>query len=248
MIDLTPLDVRNKRGDFKKLLRGYDPQEVDTFLDLVAERLDQLVMDNLRLRERTDNLQEQVQSQTGREKAVQEALVTAQELRSDIRGQAEREAELVLSQARTEARRLTAEAEAEAKATLRDAERRVESGNGALDELERRRMRFLKQFRQLLERELDVVQVEEERPPLDDRPIDMDLGGGRKAGEDAAREARAALESMDFQEVDESMARPPLDTPVDRLAAAYDGGDDDDGTLSLSLDETETDDEDSRRG
>ena len=25
MIDLTPLDVRNKRGDFKKLMRGYDP-------------------------------------------------------------------------------------------------------------------------------------------------------------------------------------------------------------------------------
>ena len=35
MIDLTPLDVRNKRGDFKKLLRGYDPQEVDVFLELV---------------------------------------------------------------------------------------------------------------------------------------------------------------------------------------------------------------------
>ena len=43
MIDLTPLDVRNKRGDFKKLLRGYDPQEVDVFLEIVAERLENLV-------------------------------------------------------------------------------------------------------------------------------------------------------------------------------------------------------------
>ena len=32
MIDLTPLDVRKKRGDFRKMLRGYDPQEVDSFL------------------------------------------------------------------------------------------------------------------------------------------------------------------------------------------------------------------------
>ncbi|MFH1765104.1 MAG: DivIVA domain-containing protein, partial [Gemmatimonadota bacterium] len=36
MIDLTPLDVRKKRGDFRRILRGYDPEEVDTFMDLVA--------------------------------------------------------------------------------------------------------------------------------------------------------------------------------------------------------------------
>ena len=29
MIELTPLDVRKKRGDFGKTLRGYDPEEVD---------------------------------------------------------------------------------------------------------------------------------------------------------------------------------------------------------------------------
>ncbi len=32
MIDLTPLDVRKKRGDFRRGLRGYDPEEVDHFL------------------------------------------------------------------------------------------------------------------------------------------------------------------------------------------------------------------------
>ena len=45
MIDLTPLDVRKKRGDFGKRLRGYDPQEVDTFLELVAERMEVLVQE-----------------------------------------------------------------------------------------------------------------------------------------------------------------------------------------------------------
>lgn len=43
MIHLTPLDVRKKQGDFRKILRGYDPEEVDTFLDLVAERMEVLV-------------------------------------------------------------------------------------------------------------------------------------------------------------------------------------------------------------
>ena len=30
MIDLTPLDVRKKHEDFKRILRGFDPQEVQT--------------------------------------------------------------------------------------------------------------------------------------------------------------------------------------------------------------------------
>ena len=36
MIDLTPLDVRKKKGDFTRTLRGYDTPTVDQFLDLVA--------------------------------------------------------------------------------------------------------------------------------------------------------------------------------------------------------------------
>ena len=175
MIDLTPLDVRNKRGDFKRILRGYDPQEVDVFLELVADRLEDLVREVMHLREQTGALQQQVSSQSGREHAVQEALVSAQELRKEIRGQAEREAELVLKEVEVEARRQRAEAEAEIRRMLRDAERKLEQAQDGLEEMERRRIRFLKAYRQLLEREIDVVQVEEERKPLEERPIELDL-------------------------------------------------------------------------
>ena len=40
MIDLTPLEVRKKKGDFRRGLRGYDPPQVDDFLDIVADRLE----------------------------------------------------------------------------------------------------------------------------------------------------------------------------------------------------------------
>ena len=176
MIDLTPLDVRNKRGDFKKLMRGYDPDEVDVFLEIVAERLEGLVRENMQMRDRTQTLQQQVTSQLGREQAVQDALVTAQELRADIKAQSQREAEHVLREAQIEARRIIAEAEAEVRTKLRGAERRFDGVNDTLLELERRRDRFLKEFRQLLERELDVVEVEEARQPLEQRAIDLDLG------------------------------------------------------------------------
>lgn len=218
MIDLTPLDVRNKRGDFKKLMRGYDPQEVDIFLELVAERLEMLTRENIALRERSQLLQQQVNSQTGREQAVQEALVTAQELRADIQGQAQRGAENILKEAETEGRRLIAEAEAEARTKLRSTERRMDQLADALQEIERRRNRFLKEFRQLLERELDVVEVEEGRKPLEERTIDLDLGGRRGVDSDAPTLERPVLDDL-----------PPADAPIDELAAAYEGGSDADG-------------------
>jgi DivIVA domain-containing protein len=178
MIDITPLDVRNKSGDFRKVLRGYDPQDVDAFLGLVAERMEELVKDTLTLRERADRLQEQVASQEGREKAVQNALVTAQELRDDIRTQAQAEAREIRERAEREAELLRREAEAEAEGIVGDARRLLEERRGALEELERKRLRFLKTFRALLEREMDMVEVEEGRTPLDDVAVELELGGG----------------------------------------------------------------------
>ena len=111
MIDLTPLDVRKKRGDFGKTLRGYDAEEVDTFLELVSERMEELVKENFQLSERTERLTEQVSAQEGREKAVQEALVTAQALREDVKQQALREAELTQREAQTAIDQTVADAE-----------------------------------------------------------------------------------------------------------------------------------------
>jgi len=222
MIDLTPLDVRNKRGDFRKLMRGYDPQEVDVFLEFVAERLEALTRENIALRERSHSLQQQVDAQSGREQAVHEALVTAQELRVDIRGQAQREAESLLKEAETEGRRVVAEAEAEARTKLRSSERRLDQIADALQEVERRRNRFLGEFRQLLERELDVVQVEEGRTPLEERTIYLELGsklGGKSVETPAKRDSDAPNHEIPVVDL-----RPPPDAPIDELATAYHSG------------------------
>ena len=233
MIDLTPLDVRNKRGDFKKLMRGYDPQEVDVFLEIAAERLEELVRENIVLRERSESLERQVGAQTGREQAIQEALVTAQELRADIHSQAQREADHLVKESETEARRLAAEAEANVRNLIRDAERRLELGRDVLEEMERRRTRFLKAFRQLLERELDVVDVEDERTPLEDRPIDLDLGGGRFSSS-AVEEVSAAMEAEESAdgEIEEAAAEPGAEEASEEAA-------DDAQALLLSLEADE---------
>ena len=152
MIDLTPLDVRKKAADFKKIMRGYDPQEVEDFLGLAAERLEQLVKENVTLTERCERLAQQVATHEGRETAVQEALVMAQKIRAEVREQAQREAEQIKEQAEAEGKRFAV-----------DAHRRLEESRRALADLERHRVRFLKSFRVFLEAEITGLDEEEGR-------------------------------------------------------------------------------------
>ncbi|MDT8368972.1 MAG: DivIVA domain-containing protein [Longimicrobiales bacterium] len=185
MIDLTPLDVRKKRGDFARALRGYEVQHVDGFLELVAERLEEVVKENLTLTERVARLSEQVDAQSGRERAVNDALVTAQQLREEIGRAAERESDVIRRQAQAEAERLVADARA-----------RVAELERELHEFERRRSRFLATFRQFLERELDTIEVQEGRGMEGERAVDLDLGVSRRAP-DPGTEPGSGIEPSD---------------------------------------------------
>ena len=152
MIDLTPLDVRKKKGDFKRAVRGYDPELVDDFLDMVAERLEELVKQNVALTERAEHLQEQVASYREREKALNEALVTAQQLRAESQAQADREAELVRREAQGQAERIVEEGQR----SMRAISRQIEA-------LDARKRQFVRAFKTLLEGYLTDLELEDGR-------------------------------------------------------------------------------------
>lgn len=152
MMDLTPLDVRKKKEDFRRAVRGYDPAQVDGFLDLVADRLEDLVGRELRLREQSELLREQLAAFQEREKALNEALVTAQELREEARAQAEKAADLRVREAERQAREI-----------LRDAESAVHGARRGLDELRVRRGGFLRSLRTTIEHFLVEIEEEERR-------------------------------------------------------------------------------------
>ena len=208
MIDLTPLDVRKKRGDFGKALRGYDPAEVDGFLELVVERMEALVKENLAFRAEVEQLTEKVVVQEGREQAVQEALVTAQELREDVKKQARREAKL-----------LEREARGRVEGMILESEKLVTEHRAALQELERQRERFLKAFRTLLERELDTVEVEFGRAPLEDVTLDLELGKARWSIDDGDEEDEDEGQAQDVA-ASESEETPAVAVVADEPPAA----------------------------
>lgn len=149
---LTPLDVR--RFDFGRSLRGYNPEKVEQFRDQIAEELERLGRVNADLDTKARSFHEQLRAFRERDKALNDALVSAQQLRAELRDQAEREAQLVLKEAQAEAERLVEAARAEV--------RRMEA---ELDALDRSRRTYLAQMRALLARQLSEVEASESGRP-----------------------------------------------------------------------------------
>ncbi|MEO7084264.1 MAG: DivIVA domain-containing protein [Gemmatimonadaceae bacterium] len=151
---LTPLDVR--RYEFGKALRGFDPERVNQFREQVAEELERLSRLNQDLDGKARGFHEQLRAFRERDKAINEALVSAQQLRGEIRDQAEKEAQLIVREARAEADRMVDEARAEI--------RRIEDQLSALD---RNRRAFLAQMRTVVERQLSEINAADQSSASD---------------------------------------------------------------------------------
>ena len=157
---ITSLDVR--RFDFGRSLRGYNPEKVEQFREQVAEEMDRLGRINADLDTKARSFHEQLRAFRERDKALNDALVSAQQLRSELRDQAERESQLILKEAQAEGERLVEHARAEV--------RRMEA---ELDSLDRSRRTYLAQMRALLARQLSEVEASESG-----RPRPEEKGGG----------------------------------------------------------------------
>lgn len=153
---LTPLDVR--RYEFGRVLRGYDPARVDQFRDEVADELERLTRLNQELEQKARGFHDQLKSFRDRDKALNDALVHAQQLRGEIRDQAERESQLTLREAHVEAERLNASAMSDV--------RRLEDELAAL---ERFRRNYLTQLRVFVERQLAEITAAESAPAIERR-------------------------------------------------------------------------------
>jgi len=143
---LTPLDVR--RYDFGRALRGYDPARVDQFRDQVAEELERLARVNQDLDQKARSFHEQLRAFRERDKALNEALVSAQQMRQDTKEQAEREAQLILREAQAEGERAIEAARADVRKLQQE-----------LDSLERARRSYLAQMRTMITRQLSEIEA-----------------------------------------------------------------------------------------
>jgi len=115
---LSPLDI--KRQQFGKSFRGYEPDEVDTFVKQVASQWES-VLDELRLAtERNRELEQKLKHYERVELALQEALETARETARRSEEAAERKAKIIVEQAELKADRTLQDVEQERFGLRRD--------------------------------------------------------------------------------------------------------------------------------
>jgi len=176
---LTPLDVR--RYDFESAVRGYKKERVDQFRDQVADELERLTRLNAELESKAKGFHEQLRAFRERDKALNDALISAQQLRGEIREQADREAQLILREARAEAERIV-------EAARNDIRRLA----GEIESLERTRRSYLTQLRALVERQLhDIDAAIESAPSTPARgPASTGGDGQREAQRDTPRDSQ----------------------------------------------------------
>ena len=109
---MTAMDIRQQQFAVR-LFRGFDPQEVDAFLEEMADDVDELFRENALLKEQLIAFEEKSRMVEGREKTLQDALMTAQKFAEENKENARREAELVLREAHLRSEQFMQEAREE---------------------------------------------------------------------------------------------------------------------------------------
>jgi len=146
---LKALDVINQT--FKRALRGYDPVEVDEFLDRVADSLQAYAERCVELERELERLKEQIREYKGMRDSLQEALLMAQKSADERVKAAEKQGEAIVAEARAQAERLLKEAEDHSNVIKEEMSR-----------LQRTKQDFIAEFRALITRYQNLIDYEGE--------------------------------------------------------------------------------------
>jgi cell division initiation protein len=137
---LTPREIQEKQ--FHDAFRGYSHEEVDLFIDQVAEAYEALYKENQTLHRRLEELEERLNSgqvftqpaaagpqvtavRSESEDMLKRMLVTAQETADKAVANARAKAQMLVDEAEIKARRIEEQADAVSSTTLQDAQRRA---------------------------------------------------------------------------------------------------------------------------
>ncbi len=98
---LTPRDIDRK--EFRKAVRGYNMEDVETFLMEISESYEELYRENIAAKERIALLSEAVSQYKAMEETLKTALTVAQKDGEDVKKAAHEEADALIHQAKKQA-------------------------------------------------------------------------------------------------------------------------------------------------
>jgi len=154
MSRLTPLEIQ--KHEFTRKWKGFDPVEVESFLGIIAEEMEELARANAEFETRVRRLEEENEEHRERERILKETLLAAQRASEDIRSAAQKQAQMVVQEAHDASERMTHHA------LQRSAE--IEK---AIHELKIQRANFRLQLQKMLELFHHVLEFDKEEDEKD---------------------------------------------------------------------------------
>ena len=142
---ITPLDIENKRFS-KKKLNGYDPDEVDDFLDELTRDYEILYKKSKESDKEIEDLEEKLEHYVQIESTLQNTLIMAQSAAKEVKDAAQKQADQMIS-----------EALAKSKEATFDIEQEKINKQKELDALERQMSVYKTKMESLLVSQLDLL-------------------------------------------------------------------------------------------
>ena len=106
---LSPADIRQQHFS-ERMFKGFDKDEVDRFLDQVAEDYESVIKENALLKEQLSAFEERSRAAADLEKTLKDTLVNAQRVTDEMKTNTKREVELMLREARLTGEKILEEA------------------------------------------------------------------------------------------------------------------------------------------
>lgn len=167
---LTPLDIQNK--SFENKFKGYNPDEVDDFLDQVTRDYEELVTKNREMEKALKHAEEKLEYFNELKDALNQSIIVAQDTADKVKESANKEAEVIVSTANQSAKEVTMKADQEAYETVTQAQNKAnqiltEASAKAkalaveTEDLKKKTRSFHQRLRLLLESQLDIVNNDE---------------------------------------------------------------------------------------
>jgi len=146
---ITPLDIQQMV--FNVSFRGYDKEEVNRFLEELAQTVESLNRDHAVQQEKIIFLEQQLAELKRTEATLSNTLLSAQSLAEDVKRNAQREADLVIKEAEVKAGELIRQARVALADTQRD-----------LSSLQKQRLLMIERLRASLRMFERLFEVEEQ--------------------------------------------------------------------------------------
>jgi cell division initiation protein len=160
---ITPLDI--KKQEFKKVLRGFDPIEVEAFLDTLSNEFSELLKQVKDLREQSIEMEVQLRDFKQKERDLQQILMQAQETSARSIENSRKEAELIIQESELKASQIVDHGRME-----------VMRAKEELGNLKSKKEALVGRLKVLLNSELELIRALEDDEELNKRNTTMGTG------------------------------------------------------------------------